>query len=256
LPLTFRLAFAVYAVLVFLLLALPTWLATLLTRKPATAWGLGRAAVRMLLRLTGVALTVRGLEHLPHSKPCVLVSNHASYVDGLILVAALPQPYAFVAKRELQDTIVAGKYLTRLGAEFVERFDVKRSVEDANRMAETIARGRSLLVFPEGTFVARPGLLPFHLGAFLAAASAGVPVLPVTIRGSRDVLPAGAWLPRRSALEVEIGAPVLAPPQDTANVFSRAARLREAAHASIAQRLKPGEGAIKQSREYSSVPWQ
>ena len=240
LPLTFRLAFAVYAVIVFLLLALPTWFATLLTRNPVTAWGLGRAAVRMLLRLTGVALTVRGLEHLPHSKPCVLVSNHASYVDGLILVAALPQPYAFVAKRELQDTIVAGKYLTRLGAEFVERFDVKRSVEDANRMAETIAQGRSLLVFPEGTFVARPGLLPFHLGAFLAAASAGVPVLPVTIRGSRDVLPAGAWLPRRAALEVEIGAP-LSPPQDTANAFSRAARLREAARASIAQRLELAE---------------
>ncbi|MGZ8994067.1 MAG: 1-acyl-sn-glycerol-3-phosphate acyltransferase, partial [Burkholderiaceae bacterium] len=255
LPLTFRLAFAVYALLVFLLLALPTWLATLLTRKPATAWDLGRAAVRMLLRLTGVALTVRGLEHLPHTKPCVLVSNHASYVDGLILVAALPQPYAFVAKRELQDSIVAGKYLTRLGAEFVERFDVKRSVEDANRMAETIARGRSLLVFPEGTFVARPGLLPFHLGAFLAAASAGVPVLPVTIRGSRDVLPAGAWLPRRAAIEVEICAP-LSPPQDNANAFSRAARLREAAHASIAHRLKSGEGAIRQSQEYSSVPWQ
>ncbi|MGZ9076126.1 MAG: lysophospholipid acyltransferase family protein, partial [Burkholderiaceae bacterium] len=113
----------------------------------------------------------------------------------------------------------------------------------------------SLLVFPEGTFVARPGLLPFHLGAFLAAASAGVPVLPVTIRGSRDVLPAGAWLPRRAAIEVEICAP-LSPPQDNANAFSRAARLREAAHASIAHRLKSGEGAIRQSQEYSSVPWQ
>jgi 1-acyl-sn-glycerol-3-phosphate acyltransferase len=246
-PLTFRLTagavqralIAVYAVLVFALLALPTWLATLLTRKPATAWGLGRAAVRLLLRLTGIALTVRGLEHLP-SKPCVLVSNHASYLDGLILVAALPQPYAFVAKRELRDKTIAGKYLTRLGAEFVERFDVKRSVEDANRMTETITRGRSLLVFPEGTFVARPGLLPFHLGAFLAAASAGVPLLPVTIRGSRDLLPAGTWLPRRSALEVEIGAPLLAPPQETATVFSRAVRLREAARACIAQRLEPG----------------
>lgn len=234
-----RALFAVYAVLVFSLLAPPTWLATLLTRKPAVAWRLGRAAVRLLLHLTGIPLTVGGLEHLSQDKPCVLVSNHASYLDGLILVAALPQPYAFVAKRELRDEFIAGKYLKRLGAEFVERFDVKRSVEDANRMAEAVARGRSLLVFPEGTFVARPGLLPFHLGAFLAAAGAGVPVVPVTIRGSRHVLPSGTWLPRRCALEVEIGAPLLPMPRDTADVFSGAVRLREAARANIAKRLEP-----------------
>ena len=84
----------------------------------------------------------------------MLVSNHASYLDGVILVAALPRPYAFVAKRELRDQFVAGRFLRRLGAEFVERFDVKRSVEDANRMADAVARGRSLVVFPEGTFVA------------------------------------------------------------------------------------------------------
>ena len=68
---------------------------------------------------------------------------------------ALPRPYAFVAKRELREQLVAGRYLRQLGARSpVERFDLKSSVEDANRMADAVARGRSLLVFPEGTSVA------------------------------------------------------------------------------------------------------
>ena len=230
--------FALYAWLVFWLLAPATWLATLATRTPAAAWRLGGAAARLLLRLTGIPLTVRGLEHLPRDRPCVVVSNHASYLDGLILVAALPQPYAFVAKRELYDQFIAGTYLKRLGAEFVERFDVKRSVEDANRMAALVAGGRSLLVFPEGTFVARPGLLPFHLGGFLAAAGAAAPIVPVTIRGSRAMLPAHRWWPRRAALEVEIGAPLQPPPREAADVFAAAVKLRSAARADIARNLE------------------
>ena len=232
--------FALYAALLFWLLAPLTWLLTLLMPNPAAAWALGRGAARTLLRLTATRLTVRGLQHLP-SGPCVLVSNHASYLDGVILVAALPRPYAFVAKRELHGQFVAGRFLQRLGAEFVERFDVKRSVEDANRMAEAVQQGRSLAVFPEGTFVARPGLLPFHLGAFLAAARAGVPVLPVTIRGSRTLLPDLAWWPQRGAIEVEIGAPIM-PLADTADLFAAAVKLREAARAEIARCLGAESG--------------
>lgn len=231
--------FGLYAAFVFWMLALPTWLSTLLTRTPVTAWKLGRAGVHLLLKLIRIPLTVRGLEHLPKDRACVLVSNHASYIDGLILVAALPLPYAFVAKRELRDQFFARQYLSRLGAEFVERFDVKRSVADANRLAEVVAQGRSLIVFPEGTFTAQSRLLPFHLGAFLAAASAGVPIVPVTIRGSRDVLPAGRWLPRRYALDVEIGAPLLSAQQETADVLSGAVRLREAARTQIEHNLEP-----------------
>jgi 1-acyl-sn-glycerol-3-phosphate acyltransferase len=162
----------------------------------------------------------------------VLVSNHASYLDSVILVAVLPRPFTFVAKRELQQQAVLGPALRRLGVEFVERFDVQKSVADANRMAEAVLGGRSLLVFPEGTFVARPGLLPFHLGAFLAAARAGVPVVPVAIRGARELLPAERWWPRRATLEVHIGEPI-APAADVPDVFAAAVRLREAARSAI-----------------------
>ena len=226
-----RLLFGVYAMVLFWVLAPPVWLLTLLMPNPAAAWALARGAARTLFGLTGTSPTVRGLENLP-SGPCVLVSNHASYLDGVILVAALPRPYAFVAKRELRDQFVAGRFLRRLGAEFVERFDVKRSVEDATRMADAVARGRSLVVFPEGTFVAREGLLPFHLGAFLAAARAGVPVVPIAIRGDREMLPDGNWWPRHGALQVEVCA-AIPPARDAPDLFAAAVQLRDATHSAI-----------------------
>ena len=81
-------------------------------------------------------------------------------MDGVILVAALPRHYSFVAKRELREQFVPRVYLERLGAEFVERFAARQSAEDANRLAAAAARGRSLGFFPEGTFTRVPGLRP------------------------------------------------------------------------------------------------
>jgi acyl carrier protein len=223
---------AAWAMLVLGLLVPPTWL--LLRRAPdaAAAWRIAARAARLLLRLVGVPLKVRGVEHLP-AGACVLVSNHASYLDSVILVAALPRAFTFVAKRELQNQALLGPPLRRLEVEFVERFDVQRSVADADHMADAVLRGKSLLVFPEGTFVDRAGLLPFHLGAFLAAARARVPVVPLTMRGTRELLPGERWWPRRTVLEVEIGA-AIAPPADEPDVFAAAVRLREAARNTIA----------------------
>jgi 1-acyl-sn-glycerol-3-phosphate acyltransferase len=149
---------------------------------------------------------------------------------------ALPRPVAFVAKRELASQFVAGLFLRRLGAVFVERFERQRSVQDAQMLAEVVQGGRALHVFPEGTFSNRPGLLPFHLGGFLAAAQARAPVLPVTIHGHRDVLPGGVWWPRYAALAVDIDAPIA--PASELDLFAAAVRLREATHGRIARRLE------------------
>jgi 1-acyl-sn-glycerol-3-phosphate acyltransferase len=241
---TGRALYGAWATALFLPTATATWLLTALTRRPATAWALGHRVAPALLRAIGVPLVVRGLQHLPPG-PCVLVSNHGSYLDGMLLVAALPRPFVFVAKRELERQFVAGTYLKRLGTDFVERFEAQQSVADAERLADVVRQGRSLAVFPEGTFVARPGLLPFHLGAFMAAARAGVPVVPVVIRGHRELLPAGRWWPRRAALAVTVHA-AIPPPDASADLFSGAARLREAARRVIAAGLEspaPGPGA-------------
>ncbi len=231
--------FGVRAQLLFWLMVPPAWLLTVLQPTPASAWRLCHRAARLLLRLAGATPTVQGREHLPADARFVLVSNHASYLDGLLLVAALERPVAFVAKRELERNPVAGRFLKRLGVAFVERFDPRRSVADAQHMADVAQRGRSLMVFPEGTFVAAPGMLPFRLGGFLAAAHARVPVVPVTLGGTRQLLGAGRWWPRPAALSVHIGTALTTDPE--LEPFAAAVQLRDRARRVIARRLATTE---------------
>ncbi|MGZ8265519.1 MAG: AMP-binding protein, partial [Burkholderiales bacterium] len=227
-----ELLYAAYVASMLVVIASLTWIVTAVTPKPRWAWAIGGAAARAFFKLIGVPLAVRGLENLPRGAANVLVANHASYLDGVVLIAAVPAPYHFVAKRELKRQLIAGVYLSRLGAEFVERFDAQQSVEDANRLAELAAGGTSLAFFPEGTFTRASGLMPFRLGAFVTAARGGVPVVPVAIRGTRAVLRAGQWLARRGPVFVTVGAPIH-PPQDVEETFSAAVALRDGARAAI-----------------------
>jgi 1-acyl-sn-glycerol-3-phosphate acyltransferase len=229
-----RALFGVYAGLLFWVLAALTWSITACLTSADLVWRVNHRLARLMLRLTGTSLAVHGLERLPDG-PCVLASNHGSYLDGVIVVAALPRPFGFVAKGELQQRFALRLFLQRLGAEFVDRLEAERGVADAARLAQAVARGRSLIFFPEGTFVAQPGLLPFHLGAFLTAVRAHVPLVPVVLRGNREMLPDGTWWPRPALLEVELCAPIM-PADESGDTFAAALALRAAAQRAIALR--------------------
>ncbi len=236
------LAYGLYVGLLFALIAPATWLLTAATPRPALAWRFNRVATRAFLMLCGIRLTVRGQEHLPHS-PCVLVANHSSYLDTVVLCAAMPLHFGFVAKRELLKHPISRIYLRRLGTQFVERFDARQSVEDARRLGAAVKAGTSSGFFPEGTFTRAAGLGPFRLGAFVAAAAAGVAVLPVAIRGARSVLRDGEWLARRGAIEVNIGAAVMR--SDSArDDFAAAVALRDAARAHILAHCGEPDAAV------------
>jgi 1-acyl-sn-glycerol-3-phosphate acyltransferase len=222
--------YAGYVWLWFGVLAPSTWLVALCLSHTQWSWSLSRAAARALFRLTGVPLVTRGAENLPPpGEPCVLAINHASYLDGIVVVAALARQYSFVAKRELQDHFVSRAYLRSIGSEFIERFDLQRGLEDTERLLGLLRGGRSLAFFPEGTFRRMPGLLPFRMGAFVVAAQANVPVVPVTIRGTRSVLRENQWLPRRAMITVTIGAPIRPASTD----WSGAIGLRDAVRAAM-----------------------
>jgi len=225
-------SYAAYAWLLFLLAAPPTWLATAVMPYPSWAWKIGRLSARLFLWLTDLRLEVNGLENLPRDAPYVLVANHASYLDGVVVVAALPGYYSFVAKQELRKQLIPGIYLDRLGTEYVERFAIRQSAQDTNRIVGAALAGRRLAFFPEGTFRSAPGLLPFRLGAFVAAVKARVPVVPVAIRGTRAILRDGNWLPKHGEITVTIGKPI-APPADVTETFKAAIKLRDEARAQI-----------------------
>jgi 1-acyl-sn-glycerol-3-phosphate acyltransferase len=226
---TARLAYALWALLVFLAVGLTALLLLVVLPGVGRRRAAARAAARAFLRLVGLPLAVRFPERLP-SGQCVVVCNHASYLDGIVLTAALPPRFAFVIKREMAGVPFAGAVLRRLGSEFVERFDRQRGASDARRVLRNASRGHSLVFFPEGTFTRAPGLLKFHTGAFATATRAGCPLLPAVLRGTRRALPPSRALPRPGPLEMELLPPLLPGPAVDEHA---APALRERARAAI-----------------------
>jgi 1-acyl-sn-glycerol-3-phosphate acyltransferase len=227
---------ALYAKSVFWCLAPLTWLGVVVFPSQSLRWWLMRQASHLLAFVTGTPLRVEGLENLPNQQqPVIYVANHASYLDGPLLIAALGHPFSFVAKRELARDSIAGPFLRRIQTEFVERFDVKQGAEDASHLRALAKGGRSLMLFPEGTFTRSPGLLPFRLGAFMAAAEAGLPVVPIAIRGTRSILRANDKTPHRGDIIITIGSPIWPEKgeDETGNTWSSALTLRNTARAFI-----------------------
>jgi 1-acyl-sn-glycerol-3-phosphate acyltransferase len=158
---------------------------------------------RAFLRAAGIPFTVEGLNRLPQV-PCVVVANHASYIDGLVAAAALPPDFAFVIKKEMVRVPLAGLLLRGLGSQFVERFNRHKGGMDARRVLKLAASGQSMVFFPEGTFNEIRQIGRFLGGAFTTAARSDMPVVAVAIHGTRAVLPPGGIRVRRSAIRVEI----------------------------------------------------
>ncbi len=223
-----RAGYALYCWLLLLPCVLLALLGVLVAPGLAQRRGAARLAARAFFRLSGIPLQVHGLERLP-SGPCVVVANHSSYIDGLVMQAALPPRFAFVIKKEMVRVPLASLLLRRLGSEFVERFNRHRSAADARRITRTANAGQSLAFFPEGTFNVERGLGKFHGGAFVIAARAGFPVVPVAILGARRALPPGSLLPSPGRIVVQILAPLAVP----AEAPSAALELRQAARREI-----------------------
>jgi 1-acyl-sn-glycerol-3-phosphate acyltransferase len=150
-----------------------------------------------------IPFTVQGAERLP-DVPCVVVANHASYIDGVFAIAALPPDFAFVIKKEMVRVPLAGLLLRRLGSEFVERFDRHKGASDTRRVLRLAATGQSLVFFPEGTFDERRHIGKFLGGAFATAERSDMPVVAVAIHGTRALLPPGGLMLYRRPIRFEI----------------------------------------------------
>ena len=152
-------------------------------------------------------VTVHRLDHLP-GVPAIVVANHPSWLDGLALATVLPHSFRFIAGEVLQHEGLTGFVLKRLGTEFVERYEREHGAADTDRVVAVIRAGHSLVLFPEGRLARAPGLRPFHMGAFVAAAQAAAPVVPVAIRGTRTILRPEHHFPRKGAVNITVGQPI------------------------------------------------
>jgi 1-acyl-sn-glycerol-3-phosphate acyltransferase len=219
------LAYGAYAWTLLGLAAMPMLVSVALPMSHAARWRVVQRVLRMVAAAVGIGIRSE-LAEAPPGHPCVFVCNHASYIDALVLLCALPRPVAFVAKQELAAQPVLGWALRRFGVLFVARTDLRagtRAVQAAQ------AAAGDLLFFPEGTLRRMPGLLHFRLGAFATAAASGMPVVPVTLKGTRAVLPDGQWLPQRGVVTVTVGAAIHS--RKTDDRWHEALRLAAAARA-------------------------
>ena len=203
-----RFIYGLYACAVFLAVALTALLGVLLLPTLGARRATARVAARTFFLLAGMPLRLEGRDNLPAGQ-CIVVANHASYLDGVVMTAALPARFGFVIKREMNDVPVAGLLLRRIGSEFVDRFNRHKGGTDARRVLRTAASGHSLVFFPEGTFTEDVGLGKFHTGAFAIAARAACPVVPAVILGTRRNMPSTRIFPRPGSIVVRYFAPIV-----------------------------------------------
>ena len=183
------------------------WPLVLLLPGPRLCWGLVHAVARTLFRLWAIPIEVEGLQRLRAFQGIVLF-NHTSYADSLVLAALMRGPLAVIAKKELGRQPIPHLFLRKLDTIYVDRTDPDGARKDAERARRAVAAGERVIFFPEGTLRRMPGLLPFKMGAFSIAATVGVPVLPVALRGVRSMLRDGQWFARHGRIQVRVGEPI------------------------------------------------
>ena len=226
-----RLFFTLYVVSIAVPTLVLLWVYLLIGRPGLRADQAVRMWCRMVLKACAIPVRVSGVAHLDGVGPAILVANHASYVDSVVLMATIPTDFRFIAKRRLADYPLIGTVIRKAGHVTIEKATVAQQISGADLLARQLREGRQILVFPEGTFFRKPELRRFRLGAFKAAVDTKCAVVPIALRGTRLVLPDETWLFTRKPVEVTVGAP-LAPKSDR---WEEMVRLRDDARAIIAR---------------------
>jgi len=149
----------------------------------------GKCWARSISFLTPISVKVFGREHLKPGQSYVIVSNHQSLFDILILYGWLDIDFKWVMKKELRKLPGLGIACEKLGHIFVDRSNRHQAISALNNSRHRIREGTSIVFFPEGTRSTEIHLRPFKKGAFHMALSLGLPILPVTIRGTREIHP-------------------------------------------------------------------
>jgi 1-acyl-sn-glycerol-3-phosphate acyltransferase len=226
-----RVAFGLYAWAAALVIGVPGVLRVALCRNQADAWRLNHLTASWLVRAWRIPFSVTCESDVPLPEPHVVIANHCSYLDSVFVAALMGSPHIVVAKAELQRLPFLRAYLRSLGIIFVERSAPQQRRCELEQMEAALARGVSVIIFPEGTFTDEIGLRAFHLGAFEIAVATGAPIIPVTLQGTRSIMRDGQWLPRRLPVSAIVGAPLTQPTGEDA--LAAAAQLRDKARAQV-----------------------
>jgi 1-acyl-sn-glycerol-3-phosphate acyltransferase len=225
-----KLFYTIYVGLVLLVLLVPI-LSTLFLSSQSGAQRLSKFWLRLIFFLSFCPIKVIHDKAMVEDKPMIYLSNHVSYLDALVLIAVLPVGVTFVGKQELFKSLFLKALMRKLDHVTVERKDVIQSLSDLEVMEAKIKKGKSIMIFPEGTFTHILGLRLFKLGAFKLSVETKTPLCPMAIRGTRQILPDLTYLLRPHPITVTVSDPLYPQGKEWEEVL----RLRSLARAEIAR---------------------
>jgi HAD superfamily hydrolase (TIGR01490 family) len=203
--------------------------------------------------LAGVRLDVHGAEHLL-TRPAVFLFNHQSQLDVLILAKLLHGGFTGVAKKELASSPGFGLLFRLADVAFVDREDHARALKALEPAVQKLRNGISLAIAPEGTRSATPALGPFKKGAFHVALQAGVPIVPIVIRNSGELMWRGAATIRAGTVQIAVLPPVPTTGWAAGELDSRVHQVRGQYLATLANWPATGSGQVTATTPASSGP--
>jgi 1-acyl-sn-glycerol-3-phosphate acyltransferase len=206
-----------YALFLTLLISLMTLFMTLvLRREAASVQGLAAWWARSICRASGVEVSVSGTGQLNPEMPYIFAANHQSQFDILVLQGFLGIDFRWLAKKELFAVPIWGAAMRRAGYIPVDRSHGRQAIKSLDEAAQKIAAGTSVIIFPEGTRSKDGKLHEFKAGAMVLAIKSGVPIIPVAILGTYEILPKGRLLVTPGTVQIRLGSPI-----ETRNCTSR-----------------------------------
>ena len=154
-----------------------------------------------------VSVTIKGIENIADDRAQILMPNHQSYFD-IFTIITFPVPIRWMAKKEILKIPIFGWVFSRANPISVDRKEKNFSLRTLNATAEMIKDGNPVVIFPEGTRSPDGKLLPFKKGGFILAIKSQVPVVPITIKGSSEIMPKGSFWVRPGKIEIIIDKPI------------------------------------------------
>jgi 1-acyl-sn-glycerol-3-phosphate acyltransferase len=179
------------------------------TERDVCAQAIARNWARTAIAANGSVINVTGIENVPATGGVLFISNHQSNFDIPIFMGFVPRDKGFIAKIEMSKIPVMRSWMKALGCIFINRSDPRQSLLALNHAASRLQQGHSLVIFPEGTRSSDGQLGQFKPGSFKIALKANVPVVPVTINGSMNIMPKGTSFIKSAIVEVIISPPII-----------------------------------------------
>jgi 1-acyl-sn-glycerol-3-phosphate acyltransferase len=202
----FVLPFALFLTLLISLLTL--FMTLVLRRNAASVQGLAAWWATSICRAGGVEVAVDGREELDPEKPYIFAANHQSQFDILVLQGFLGADFRWLAKKELFRVPIWGSAMRRAGYISIDRSHGRQAIKSLDEAAQKIAAGTSVIIFPEGTRSKDGKLYDFKAGAMVLAIKSGVPIVPVAILGTYEILPKGKLLMTPGKVQIRVGRPI------------------------------------------------